>query len=119
KKSPLLPDKKRVRLLETVNTKLALQQLLERHRRGGDRIAFVPTMGALHRGHLALIERARQLADVVVCSIFVNPTQFNDPDDLKKYPRPIERDTDLLKQAHGDILFHPTVDEMYGDDEPW
>lgn len=105
--------------METVNTKLALQQLLERHRRGGDRIAFVPTMGALHRGHLALIERARQLADVVVCSIFVNPTQFNDPDDLKKYPRPIERDTDLLKQAHCDILFHPTVDEMYGDDEPW
>src|SRR5690606_14364546 len=73
-------------------------------------------MGALHNGHLALIEQARKLADIVVCSIFVNPTQFNDPKDLEKYPRPIERDTHLLKGAHCDVLFHPAVDEVYGVD---
>ncbi len=76
-------------------------------------------MGALHDGHLALIDHARRLADVVVCSIFVNPTQFNDPKDLEKYPRPLERDIDLLQRAHCDILFHPAVDEMYGADERW
>jgi len=76
-------------------------------------------MGALHDGHLALIARARELADVVVCSIFVNPTQFNDPKDLEKYPRPIDRDINLLQRGHCDILFHPTVDEMYGTAEQW
>jgi len=105
--------------LEIVNTKLSLRQLLDKHRGQGLHIAFVPTMGALHNGHLALVDRARQLADIVVCSIFVNPTQFNDPKDLEKYPRPIERDINLLQRADCDILFYPTVDEMYSDDEPW
>ena len=105
--------------MEIVNTKLSLRQLLDEHRRQGKRIAFVPTMGALHKGHLALVDHARQLADVVVCSIFVNPTQFNDPKDLEKYPRPIEHDTALLQQAHCDILFHPPIGEIYGNDEPW
>lgn len=105
--------------MEIVNTKLALRQVLESYRHQEKRIAFVPTMGALHKGHLALIDRARQLADVVICSIFVNPTQFNDPKDLEKYPRPIEHDIDLLQQADCDILFHPTVDEMYGDGATW
>lgn len=106
-------------MLEIVNTKLALQQRLEPYRSNGQRIAFVPTMGALHDGHLALIDHARRLADVVVCSIFVNPTQFNDPKDLEKYPRPIAHDIHLLERAQCDILFLPAVDELYGTDEYW
>ena len=105
--------------MEIVNTKFSLRQLLDKHRDQEQRIAFVPTMGALHNGHLALVDRARQLADIVVCSIFVNPTQFNDPKDLEKYPRPIEHDIDLLQRAHCDVLFHPAVDEMYGNEKPW
>ncbi|MGV3762956.1 pantoate--beta-alanine ligase [Parapedobacter sp.] len=105
--------------MEIANTKISLRQLLEPHRSKGCRIAFVPTMGALHEGHLALVNQAKQLADIVVCSIFVNPTQFNDPKDLEKYPRPIEHDISLLQSAHCDLLFHPAVDEMYGLAERW
>lgn len=76
-------------------------------------------MGALHEGHLSLIEMARKQSDIVVCSIFVNPTQFNDPADLEKYPRPIEADIEKLKGAHCDILFLPSVDEMYKPGESW
>lgn len=76
-------------------------------------------MGALHDGHIALVNHAKELADIVVCSIFVNPTQFNDPEDLEKYPRPIEHDITLLQSTQCDILFHPTVDEIYGADEQW
>jgi len=105
--------------LETVKTKASLQATLQPHRNRGMRIAFVPTMGALHQGHLALIRQAQALADVVVCSIFVNPTQFNDPKDLEKYPRPIEQDIRMLQDVACDILFHPEVNEMYGPNEPW
>lgn len=76
-------------------------------------------MGALHQGHIALIHHAHTLADIVVCSIFVNPTQFNDPDDLKRYPRPIETDIRLLREAGCEVLFHPAVDELYGANEQW
>lgn len=105
--------------MEIVKTKISLQALLQPHRSSKLRIALVPTMGALHNGHIALISHAKQLADVVVCSIFVNPTQFNDPKDLEKYPRPIERDTVMLREADCDILFYPNVDEMYGQNEQW
>jgi pantoate--beta-alanine ligase len=79
----------------------------------------VATMGALHQGHLSLIQQAKKDNDLVICSIFVNPTQFNDPADLEKYPRPIAHDTQMLEQAGCDILFNPEVSEVYADNEHW
>jgi len=90
---------------------------LRRHvtawRRAGERVGFVPTMGALHEGHLALVRRARELAPRTVVSIFVNPTQFNRADDLERYPRTPERDAELLAAAGTDLLFLPPVEEIY------
>lgn len=89
-------------------------------RESKQRIALVPTMGALHEGHLSLVKDAQQIADVVVCSIFVNPTQFNDPSDLEKYPRPEENDLRLLQEIRCDVAFIPTVEEMYPKtEESW
>lgn len=76
-------------------------------------------MGALHEGHLSLIEAAHKKTDIVVCSIFVNPTQFNDKNDLENYPRPIEDDIRKLKEADCRVLFLPEVDEMYNSADPW
>lgn len=105
--------------MKIFKTKQDLRNHLD-HVAVGKRIGFVPTMGALHQGHLALVEQAKQHADIVVCSIFVNPTQFNDPADLEKYPRPIENDISLLQQAACDILFLPDVKEIYPEqDEKW
>ena len=78
-------------------------------------IGFVPTMGALHQGHLSLIEASKDQCDVTVCSIFVNPTQFNDPKDYEKYPVTIEQDILLLTQQGTDILFLPSSNEIYPD----
>lgn len=79
----------------------------------GSVIGFVPTMGALHRGHLALIERSRQHAGFTVCSIFVNPTQFNNAGDFRRYPNVIEKDIALLAEAGTDMLYLPSVEEIY------
>ncbi|WP_300599777.1 pantoate--beta-alanine ligase [Niabella sp.] len=76
-------------------------------------IGFVPTMGALHAGHISLVQAARQHSDFTVCSIFVNPTQFNDPKDLEKYPRTIEKDLQLLELHGCDAVFYPDVEEIY------
>ena len=86
---------------------------LDQERKNGKTIGFVPTMGALHRGHLSLVQLSKQHTDITVCSIFVNPTQFNDPTDFQKYPITIEQDIYLLEKAQTDILFLPTVADLY------
>jgi pantoate--beta-alanine ligase len=105
--------------LKIFNTRHEVHQYLNQLQAAGKTIGFVPTMGALHAGHLSLIAQAQQQAHVVVCSIFVNPTQFTDPKDLEKYPRPIEADIAKLEQAGCDILFNPAVNEMYAGHESW
>ncbi len=84
-------------------------------KKSGKTIGFVPTMGALHAGHLALLNRATLDNDIVACSIFVNPIQFNNKDDLKNYPRPIADDIHKLEDLACDMLFYPDVSEMYPD----
>ncbi len=81
-------------------------------------IGFAPTMGALHPGHLSLIEASKKENPVTVCSIFVNPAQFNDPKDFEKYPISIEKDIDLLEEAGCDVLFLPSVKEIYPEGIP-
>ncbi len=92
---------------------LSIQQTLSEARAQGLKIGFVPTMGALHQGHLSLVEQAGQECGVVVASIFVNPTQFNDPNDLANYPRTLEADLKMLETQGCDIVFVPTVETMY------
>ena len=91
----------------------SLKQLLSSYKSKGKRIGFVPTMGALHEGHLSLVYQAQKDCDIVVCSIFINPTQFNDLNDLENYPITIDQDIDLLKTQKCDVLFMPSSDEMY------
>lgn len=87
--------------------RLFLQQLKDKS------IGFVPTMGALHQGHISLIELSKQKSDITICSIFVNPIQFNKQNDFTNYPKTIETDLAQLKAANCDVVFCPTVDEMY------
>nr|WP_294905516.1 pantoate--beta-alanine ligase [uncultured Lacibacter sp.] len=90
-----------------------LQHYLRLQQNNGCSIGFVPTMGALHRGHLSLLEQSLQHADVTVCSIFVNPTQFNDPKDFEKYPVTTSTDVEMLLNAGIQVLFLPSVAEIY------
>ena len=99
-----------VHLIHTIE---ALKAILKGKSSTSTKIGFVPTMGALHNGHLSLIKQAKEECDIVVCSIFVNPTQFNNQADLIKYPRTEEKDVELLKSIDCDIVFIPNVKEIY------
>jgi len=99
-----------MKLLQTVAETQSYIQLLKQN---GYKVGFVPTMGALHQGHMSLLKEARRENDIVICSIFVNPIQFNNPDDLLKYPRTLEADLVLLSVAGCDAVFAPSAWEMY------
>ena len=99
--------------MEIIRTVKHMQQKAVELRKQSQIIGFVPTMGYLHEGHLSLVTKARERSDVVVLSIYVNPTQFAPNEDLEKYPRDFERDEKLAKDAGVDILFYPSNDEMY------
>ena len=99
--------------MQTLSTIAALRQTIHDWRRSGLKIAFVPTMGNLHDGHLQLVETARRLGDKVVVSIFVNPTQFGPNEDYARYPRTEQQDADKLAAADTDLLFLPAVEEVY------
>ena len=90
-----------------------LIDLVQRNRKNGVSIGFVPTMGELHKGHLSLVRKAKKENDLVIVSIFVNPTQFNDKKDLEKYPRTLESDISLLLTARADVVFTPASSEIY------
>lgn len=96
------------------NKKADLASFLSTYKHNKSTIGFVPTMGALHKGHLSLLEKSAQENDITVISIFVNPTQFNNPEDLEKYPRTLEADVEKIKTVSEKIVvFSPSVDEMY------
>ena len=99
--------------MKVFNFIVDIQRFVEEKRNEGLKIGFVPTMGALHEGHLSLINRAKKENDIVVCSVFVNPIQFNNPADLEKYPRTPEKDIEKLEQAGCDAVLMPSVEEMY------
>jgi pantoate--beta-alanine ligase len=96
-----------------VHTVTDIQQMLEPARRQGKTIGFVPTMGALHFGHVSLARASKAQCDITVVSIFVNPTQFNNPDDLRNYPRDLKRDNNMLLALGVDIVFEPDEKEIY------
>ena len=99
--------------MKSISSITNLQRLISEAKRKGKKITFVPTMGALHDGHLSLIRAARERGDILVISIFVNPTQFGPREDYKRYPRPFSRDKKLAAECGVDILFHPKNKEMY------
>ena len=99
--------------MEVISKIIQLHDRLEQHRREGRSIGLVPTMGALHEGHASLVRRSVEENDITVVSIFLNPTQFNDPKDLERYPRTLEADRKLLEACGADIAFAPSVNEIY------
>lgn len=105
------------KVLKVVTTRAALRSELDKCRNKGEKIGFVPTMGALHSGHIALVKRAKAENTLAVASVFVNPTQFNDKNDLKHYPRTPEADMAMLEAGGCDIVFMPDAAEMYPDGE--
>lgn len=99
--------------MEVFTSVKSLRQFLDQQILQQKTIGLVPTMGALHKGHISLIEAAKKSNNIVVCSVFVNPTQFNNPEDLAKYPRTFEADRAMLEEAGCTAVFAPSVEEMY------
>jgi len=99
--------------MQTITSIAEMQQRMLEARSAGQTVAFVPTMGFLHQGHLSLLEEGRQRGDLLVLSIFVNPTQFGQGEDFEDYPRDLRRDSELAQGAGVDIIFAPTAGEMY------
>lgn len=103
--------------MQILTTKRALQSAVQACKIAGQTIGLVPTMGALHEGHATLVRRAIEENDICVVSVFVNPTQFNNKEDLAKYPRDINRDAELLRSIGAQYVFAPTPEEMYSAEE--
>ncbi|QAR31696.1 pantoate--beta-alanine ligase [Ornithobacterium rhinotracheale] len=103
--------------MRKIYTTQEMKNWVESQRKQNKSIGFVPTMGALHAGHLSLIKQCKADNDVCVASVFVNPTQFNNPEDLEKYPRHPEKDAELLEHANCDAVFFPTVEDIYPEGE--
>jgi pantoate--beta-alanine ligase len=101
--------------MEIINRRARMASLTRKLRRENKTVGFVPTMGALHEGHFSLVREARQMCDVVIVSLFVNPTQFNQSDDFKKYPRDLTADAALLTEYQVDYIFAPDTTEIYGE----
>ena len=104
--------------MQLIDNIVDTRALCRQWRQQGLRIAFVPTMGCLHEGHLSLVDKAREVADQVVVSIFVNPLQFNNPDDLQNYPRTLEADLQKLGERNVQLVFAPSNEDFYPPDEP-
>lgn len=102
-------------MTEIIKSVSAWKEIYRANKYSGKKIGFVPTMGALHKGHASLVERSVKENEITVVSIFVNPTQFNDPKDLQNYPRTFESDLELLKNLKADYLFFPDYLEIYSD----
>ncbi len=102
--------------MEIINRRQRMASISRKLRREDKTVGLVPTMGALHEGHLSLIREARQMCDIVVVSIFVNPAQFNESDDFEAYPRDLTSDSALLAELNVDFIFAPSTDEIYGED---
>ncbi len=102
--------------MEIINRRQRMASLTRKLRREDKVIGLVPTMGALHEGHLELVQKARQMSDTVIVSVFVNPTQFNEADDFKQYPRNLTADAALLAEHNVDYVFTPDAAEIYGED---
>lgn len=99
--------------MEIINRIPRMMSVAREFRAAGKRIGFVPTMGALHEGHLSLMSRAREMSDIVIASVFVNPTQFGPSEDLEKYPRDLARDAELAFTRGVDLIFAPSPEDMY------
>lgn len=99
--------------MEIINRRQRIFSISRKFRRENKKVGFVPTMGALHAGHLKLVEESRQRADVTIVSIFVNPAQFNDKKDLEKYPRDLTQDAAMLAELGVDYIYAPDVEEVY------
>jgi pantoate--beta-alanine ligase len=99
--------------MDIVRRRRHMKEMAREARSRGKKIGFVPTMGYLHEGHLTLVRKAKELSDLVVVSLFVNPRQFGPKEDLERYPRDLARDTDLCAEEGVDVLFHPETSEMY------